>query len=355
MGLLQEMRRMGSIGDRLMSGAVGLAERGTMPDRWIRFGMRSVIRSRLRTLTREGTPDGFPHSAWSGPIAEEPEAANRQHYEVPPEFFARVLGPRLKYSSAYWGPGVGDLESAEEAMLGLYADRASIRDGQSVLDLGCGWGSFSLWAAERFPNSEVVAVSNSRLQGEYIEKRAADIGLDNLRVETADINHFAPRRRFDRIVSVEMLEHVRNHRLLFSRLARWLEDDGVLFTHVFAHRRHSYPYETDGPANWMAQTFFTGGVMPSRSLLPEAAGPEMVADGEWWIAGTHYSRTLEAWLGRLDDSGEDIARDLAPVYGNDELSIWVQRWRMFFMACAEMFAMDAGEQWGVVHHTFRRT
>jgi cyclopropane-fatty-acyl-phospholipid synthase len=336
-----------------MNGVVALAERGAVPDSLIRAGMRRVIKARLHSITRDGYPAHLGERSWSGPIAEETETANRQHYEVPPEFFELVLGPRLKYSCALWGPGVEGLGAAEEAMLGLYEKRAGLEDGQTVLDLGCGWGSLSLWVAERYPNSEVLAVSNSRPQGEYIEKRAADLGLGNLRVETADINQFEPNMRFDRILSIEMLEHVRNHRLLFSRIAGWLWDDGLMFTHVFAHRDHSYPYEADGAANWMARTFFTGGVMPSRTLLAETARPEMEIQDEWWVPGSHYARTCEAWLGRLDGSRSQVEEALTPVYGRADVDVWVQRWRMFFMACSEMFAFDGGRQWGVVHQTFR--
>lgn len=336
-----------------MSAGVALAERGAVPDSLIRAGMRRVIGARLDSISGDDSPARLGGSSWSGPIAEETDTANRQHYEVPPEFFALVLGPRLKYSCALWGPGVEELGAAEEAMLSLYERRALLQDGQTVLDLGCGWGSLSLWVAERYPNSDVLAVSNSRPQGEYIEKRAADLGLGNLRVETADINRFEPDERFDRILSIEMLEHVRNHRLLFSRIASWLWDDGLMFTHVFAHHDHSYPFETAGAANWMARMFFTGGVMPSRSLLAEAARPEMEIHDEWWIPGSHYARTCEAWLDRLDDSRSDVEHALTPGYGSADVEVWVQRWRMFFMACAEMFAFDGGRQWGVVHQTFR--
>jgi cyclopropane-fatty-acyl-phospholipid synthase len=346
----EELRR---IGEQVVSRGVGLAERGVVPDPLIRSFMRRVIRARLDSITSEHFPAELGQNLWSGPIAVETDVANRQHYEVPPEFFALVLGPRLKYSCALWSEGVGDLGAAEEAMLRLYEERASLQDGQTILDLGCGWGSLSLWLAERYRESEVLAVSNSQQQGEFIEKRAADLGLDNLRVETADINHFEPKVRFDRILSIEMLEHVRNHRLLFSRATHWLEDDGLMFTHVFAHRDHSYPYETNGAADWMARTFFTGGVMPSRSLLPEAASPQMAVQDEWWVDGSHYARTCEAWLERLDDSRSQVDEALAPTYGSGEVAVWVQRWRMFFMACAEMFAFDAGRQWGVVHQTFR--
>lgn len=276
------------------------------------------------------------------------EASKEQHYEVPPEFFELVLGSRLKYSSAYWPETVTHLDQAELAMLELYEDRAGLEDGQAILDLGCGWGSFTLWAAERYPSSSLLAVSNSHSQAVRIKQIAADHDLPNVEVVTSDINEFEPGRRFDRVVSIEMLEHVRNHRTLFERVARWVEPDGAVFTHVFAHQLYEYPFENTGSANWMARTFFTGGLMPSRDLLPDAALPFFTKAAEWWIDGTHYARTLEAWLARLDSKPDEVRQTLEPVYG-EQADVWLQRWRMFFMACAEMFAYDQGRQWGVVH------
>lgn len=340
-----------SINDRLMALGVDLAERGIAPDLVIRRAMRQVIGSRLRSVQQASGPAW--ETEFNHQIAEATDEANEQHYEVPPEFFSLVLGPRLKYSSGYWPAGVTDLAGSEEAMLALYGERARLEDGLRILDLGSGWGSFSLWAAEKYPNALVTAVSNSRPQGEFIGKKAAGMGLDNVRVETADINTFQPGMRFDRIVSIEMLEHVRNHALLFSRIREWLDPGGLLFTHVFAHQQHSYSYETEGPANWMARTFFTGGVMPSRSLLPDAARPHFTKDGEWWVSGEHYAATCEAWLEKLDSVRGEVENVLEKAYGSADVDRWVQRWRMFFMACAELFAYDEGRQWGVVHQAFR--
>ena len=226
-----------------------------------------------------------------------------------------------------------------------------MEDGQAVLDLGCGWGSFALWAAVRYPGSQITAVSNSGSQRRYIERvmKAREIG--NLDVVTADVAAFDPGRRFDRIVSVEMLEHVRNHRALFGRMAGWLEEDGAAFVHVFAHKDHAYPFETGGSGAWMARTFFTGGVMPSRRLLPRAAQPSLELAGDWWLDGTHYARTLEAWLSRFDGRADEVRAVLEPVYG-DDTDLWMQRWRMFFMACAQMFGHRSGSEWGVAHHLF---
>ena len=333
---------------------IGQAESGWVPDGLIRAGVRMIVGSRLRR-ERNDSPEGrtdFWAEAWDGPIALVPDLANEQHYEVPAGFFDIVLGPHLKYSCAYWGEGVSDLGEAEERMLRIYSERAELEDGQSVLDLGCGWGSFSLWAATEFPNSHFTAVSNSKPQRLHIEELAYRRGIDNLEVLTADINEFDPGGAFDRVVSIEMMEHVRNHRALFERISAWIAPGGAAFVHVFAHKDYAYPYETGGAADWMARTFFTGGVMPSKALLPEAADPFFTLESQWWVDGTHYERTCNAWLERLDDNVDEIREVVEPVYG-DDVDLWVRRWRMFFMSCAEMFAYDGGREWGVVHHLFR--
>lgn len=330
------------------------AERGLVPDRLLRAGIDRVVAARLRNEAgkdRAAERDDFWHAAWDGPITVRTRAVNRQHYEVPPGFFELVLGPRLKYSAAYWPEGMSDLAGAEEAMLELTATRAGIQEGQAILDLGCGWGSFSLWAAERFPDSDILAVSNSRAQRRFIEERAAARGLHNVAVLTTDIAEFAPGRTFDRIVSVEMLEHVRNHRAVFRAMRSWLEPDGAAFVHVFAHRRYAYPFEAQGPGDWMADTFFTGGVMPSRDLLPVAAAGHLDLDGDWWIDGTHYMKTLEAWLTRLDARRSAVRAELESAYGED-VDLWIQRWRMFFMACSQMFGRRDGTEWGIAHYRF---
>lgn len=339
--------------DRFATAAVELAERRLVPDAGIRWATRRLVSNRL-AAERDRDPAGreaFWAAAQAGPIALVPDLANEQHYEVPAAFFDLVLGPRRKYSSAWWPPGVDDLASAEEAMLALTAERAGIADGQAILDLGCGWGSFTLWAAEHHPASEVVGVSNSAGQRDHILRLAADRGLGNVAVVTADVNDFDAGRRFDRVVSVEMLEHVRNHRALFERMRGWVAEDGAVFVHVFAHREFAYPFETGGPGSWMAETFFSGGVMPSVDLLPDAAARHFDLAGDWWVDGTHYARTLDAWLGRLDEQEPEVRAVLASTYG-DDLDRWVQRWRMFFMACSALFGFADGTEWGVAHHRF---
>ena len=340
-----------ALSDRFADAAVELAERGIVPDPAIRWGTRRLVAGRL-AAERDRDPTeraAFWAEAQEGPIALVPDLANTQHYEVPAAFFDLVLGPRRKYSSAWWPPGTDGLADAEEAMLALTAERAGLADGQAILDLGCGWGSFTLWAAERFPDARVVGVSNSTGQRAHILGSAAERGLANVEVRTADINDFDPGRRFDRIVSIEMLEHVRNHRRLFDRMRSWVVDDGSVFVHVFAHREFAYPFEVDGPGSWMARTFFSGGVMPSVQLIPEAAAPGFALAGDWWMDGMHYARTLDAWLERLDEWRPEVRAVLAPTYGED-VDRWVQRWRMFFMACAALFAYDGGAEWGVAHH-----
>lgn len=337
--------------DTLVNALIRAAEEGRIPDPAVRVGMNRVISSR-RSAEMKRQPESradLRQGLWSGPIAISTSEANGQHYEVPAEFFDVVLGARRKYSSGYWPEGVSTLDEAEEAMLELTGERAGLEDGMRILDLGCGWGSFTLWAALRYPNSEVVGVSNSNSQRRRIENEIRDAGIANVRVFTADINDFEPEGVFDRIVSIEMLEHVRNHRELFRRGRSWLAADGAVFVHVFAHALYEYPYEVSGRGSWMAETFFTGGLMPSRSLIPDAAEPYLETTKAWWIDGTHYSRTLEAWLERFDDSRDLVEEVLEPVYGED-VDRWVQRWRMFFMACSQMFKHRRGREWGIAHH-----
>jgi cyclopropane-fatty-acyl-phospholipid synthase len=334
-------------------------DRDLLPDWLIRLGIRRIVAGRLREQ-EEGGIDGqsarfaaLLDSLQSSSIAVAPEAANAQHYEVPPAFFELILGPQLKYSSAWWPEGVGDLGEAEERMLQLTAERARIADGHSILELGCGWGSLTLFLAARYPSSTIVAVSNATPQRAHIMAKAAARGLANIQVITADINGFDAGDRFDRIVSVEMFEHVRNYPALFQRLARWLADDGRLFVHVFAHRRFAYPFEVRDASDWMARYFFTGGMMPSDDLFRHVQD-ELAIEGHWRLSGTHYQRTAEAWLANLDRRRTDVDRVLAGAYGAEEVTRWRVRWRVFLMACAEMFGYRGGGEWIVSHYLFRR-
>ncbi len=321
-----------------------LAARGAAPDVVLRLGVRLALRRRLLALQRRrGARRPLP----GGPIAVQTDAANQQHYELPAAFFRQALGPRLKYSSAYWPPGVDSLAAAEQAMLELTARRAALADGQRVLDLGCGWGALTLWAAERYPASSVTAVTNSRTQRAFVAAAARARGLGNVQVRRANAAELRLTERFDRIVSVEMLEHARNHALLLERLSRALTPQGRIFVHVFSHVRHAYTFEPqDG---WMSRWFFSGGTMPNLTLFDDTA-PAVHTLHRWVLNGRHYARTLRAWLRNLDRNRGEVRAVVAQAYGPDRADLWIARWRLFFIACEELFAFRGGREWVVAHH-----
>ena len=336
--------------------AIACTERGWMPDVAVRFGVRRLLRTRLAEIEAD---DCEAAAAWTRRLVNEmnrseiaplPEKANLQHYELPPAFFGQVLGPQRKYSGCYWATGVESLADAEEAALAITAERAGVRNGMNVLELGCGWGSLTLWMARRFPDTRILAVSNSVSQRRYIENRVAREGLGNVRVETADMNEFHSSRRFDRIVSVEMFEHMRNYRELFRRVAAWLAPDGLMFMHIFCHRTTPYVFVPIDASDWMSRYFFSGGMMPSDAL-PLCFPEHLNAVRTWRWSGTHYQRTANAWLSNMDANREHIQPILESAYGPDARLWWV-RWRIFFMACAELFGYLRGQEWWVSHYLF---
>jgi len=339
-----------------MKSALALADRGWLPVPLVRHGIRRLLGERLAEERARHAERAERLAEWAeemrrAPIALVPEKANEQHYELPPAFFELVLGPRLKYSSAHYSDPRRTLAEAEEEMLALTALRADLADGQEILELGCGWGSLTLWMAERFQRSRILAVSNSAPQREFVLARARARGLANVAVVTCDMNCFESDRLFDRIVSVEMFEHMRNWEALLARAARWLRADGRLFLHVFAHRSFAYPFEVRDASDWMSAHFFSGGMMPSADLVDHLRSP-FELEQRWLVPGTHYARTSEDWLANLERRRPEALRILTEVHGADAAR-WYQRWRIFFLACAELFAYAEGSEWLVVHQRLR--
>ena len=337
----------------LMSAAITLAERGLVPTPAIRRGIRSIVARRHRQQLAMARPiDAWIEEMSRGPVALATEAANAQHYEVPPRFFELVLGRRLKYSSGLWEDDVATLDEAEERMLELTCERARLAPGQDILELGCGWGSLTLFMAERFPDSRILAVSNSRPQREFIMKRARALKLMNIEVETADVASWSPPHSYDRVVSVEMFEHLRNWPEMFGRVASWLKADGRFFLHVFTHRERSYPFTDEGDSDFMARHFFTGGMMPADDLALRVSGALEVEDHRR-VEGTHYARTAAAWLKNMDANRDEIEPLFARTYGPLAGRFW-HYWRAFFMSCEELWAYQGGSEWLVSHYRFRR-
>jgi cyclopropane-fatty-acyl-phospholipid synthase len=344
-----------------LSWSMRLLERDWVPDFMIRSGIRRLLKSRLVEEDRGGPEAQQAHlmklinRLRSSPVAINTEDANLQHYEVPSAFFEHVLGPHLKYSSCYYRRPDETLGEAEANMLQLTAERAKLVDGDRILELGCGWGSLSLWMAEHFPHSELTVVSNSRTQKRFIDARAAARGFKNLEVITADVNHlsFDAGTGFDRVVSVEMFEHMRNYETLLRRIGGWLNPGGTLFVHIFTHKAYAYPFEVRDETDWMAKYFFSGGIMPSDDLLLYFQ-KHLTLTNHWQVDGTHYSRTAEHWLENMDAHRAEIELILAETYGKDQMLRWWVYWRVFFMSCAELWGYAGGREWLVSHYLFEK-
>ena len=336
-----------------------LTENGYVPDSLIRHGIRALLKQRLREIRAddiEHTADAqaeFIAAMDRSPVALVPERANEQHYEIPQAFYEQVLGKYGKYSCCYWPEGTRSLDDAELRGLELTCEHAGLEDGMRVLELGCGWGSLTLHIARTYPNSTITAVSNSASQGQYIRDRAVSEGLRNVTVITADMNDFDTEETFDRVVSVEMFEHMRNHRGLMNRVCRWLELDGKFFMHIFVHRNTPYLFEDKDETDWMTRFFFDGGMMPSDDL-PLFFQDHLRLEQRWRWNGCHYQKTAEAWLKNMDDNRDQVWPVLEKVYGKDFAKTWFMRWRMFFLAVSELFGYDDGNEWYVSHYTFRK-
>ena len=338
--------------------AIRWAEQGLLPDAVLRWGIRRLLRERVRQLPLRDTEaaakatERFVSEMNAAPVAPVPEKANEQHYEVPAAFFSAVLGNHRKYSCCFWGDGINTLDAAEDAALAITCKRAGLRDGLRILELGCGWGSLTLWMAEHYPTSQVTAVSNSRSQRAYILAQAAERKLRNIEIITEDMNRFDTARTFDRVLSVEMFEHMRNYHALFERIHGWLDPGGRFFLHIFVHRAVPYAFIDSGPSDWMSRHFFSGGIMPSDEL-PLRFQEHLRLVHRWRWNGQHYEKTANAWLAAMDQRRAVVWPILEQTYGADAARQWWMRWRIFFMACAEMFGYAQGQEWWVAHYLFQ--
>ena len=342
----------------MISKLIELAEKGIIPDSFIRQGIVRNCENRLNNENVSNTEKvSSRKQSWiqqmkESPVALVPEKANEQHYEVPPAFFEKVLGKHLKYSSGYWPDGVNSLDDSEESMLELSFKRAQLKDGDSILELGCGWGSLTCYMASKLPNSKITAVSNSKDQKEHILNRCKNQGLGNIEVITADMNDFETENNYDRVVSIEMFEHMRNYKKLLSKISSWLNDGGKLFIHIFTHQSVVYPFENQGEADWMAREFFSGGMMPSHDLLLHFQD-DLIIEDVWRMSGTHYEKTSLAWVNKMDANKDSVMKIFSETYG-DDAKLWFQRWRIFFMSCEKLFGYNNGSEWGVSHYRFSK-
>ncbi len=337
-----------------------LLEKNLLPDRLIRIGIRRLLKQRIEEETKptlemqQNHLMNFVRELKESRVAIHTQEANAQHYEVPADFYRYVLGKHLKYSSGYWTDHTQSLDEAEENMLELTCRRAGLTDGMNILELGCGWGSLTLFMARRFPNSRITSVSNSASQKQYIEEQARQRSLKNIQIITADMNDFSISETFDRVVSVEMFEHMRNYQILLKRVSGWLNPDGKLFVHIFTHRTFAYPFDVRDERDWMASYFFTGGIMPSDHLL-FYFNDDLSVEQHWQVDGTHYQKTAEAWLANMDRHIKEITPVFAGTYGKHHVTKWRSYWRIFFMACAELWGYKRGKEWIVSHYLFQKT
>ena len=343
----------------IFSTPLELAEKGLMPDALIRAGIRQLVKTRLEEISADDCEKdaklftNFINAMNNADIAHVPELANIQHYEVPAEFFHHCLGENRKYSSCFWLPETKTLDEAETLALIQTCLHADLHDGHAILELGCGWGSLSLWMATHYPKSQITGVSNSHSQRQYIMEVAKKRGITNLNIITADMNVFEAPTIYDRVVSVEMFEHMRNYRVLYAKVARWLKPKGKFFKHIFVHRNTPYAFEVQSEDDWMSQYFFSGGIMPSDDL-PLNFQDDLRFVERWRWAGTHYEKTANAWLENMDSNEAEISSILAATYGQRNINLWRNRWRIFYMACAELFGYNNGQEWWVSHYLFEK-
>ena len=343
----------------MISTLIKLSEKKLIPDSVIRYGIRTLLRKRIGSLvsinpeTNIQNKIDFIHKMNSSKIALVPELANKQHYEIPANFYKYCLGRHRKYSSCYWEDNTKDLDEAELLSLKLTTQHAKLTNGQNILELGCGWGSLTLWMAKKFPKSKITAVSNSSSQKTHILEQAKKRNLNNISIITEDMNKFNPKTRYDRIVSVEMIEHMRNHRKLFKKINTWLKPGGLFFMHIFVHKTQPYLFEVQDEDDWMSQYFFSGGMMPSEDL-PLFFQEDLKIIDQWSWSGKQYEKTANAWLANIDSNKEKVMKTLEKIYGKDNSKKWFQRWRIFFMSCAELWGYRDGNEWKVVHYLFKK-
>lgn len=334
-----------------------LLAKNLLPDPVVRIGIRRLLKQRLAEIQHPAPAEQvaeFAAALRSMPIAVNTTESKEQHYEVPTAFYQRCLGPRLKYSSGYYDSSADTLMQAEERMLALTCERARIGDGQSILELGCGWGSLTLWMAEKYPQARITGVSHSRTQREHILAEARRRGLGNVEIITCDMNEFDfPAESVDRVVSVEMFEHMKNWPRLMANIARWLRPGGMFFAHVFTHSKFCYHFEARDESDWMSRYFFTGGMMPAHALFPQFQDDLRLVQ-DWKVNGTHYAKTAEHWLLNMDAHQAEILPLFVQTYGADQAVKWWGYWRVFYLACAELWAFRGGEEWHVSHYLFRK-